>query len=299
MRRSRRRHTNESLDMLLDTITNMFGGIIFIAILVAMMTGRQTIQKTGQIEAATDRLLNMRTDIQEGGSRLLRKADLATFLQGLIREPDVSWDVTLRQLAADTNVAVQRLDRAERQLRHLKDKKAPIDEKLRTASEHGDRLQEEIERLQAAIQGEKKLRTLDARLPVTRITHKRPAHIVLTQGKMFIVDGCSGGLSAVVDETARDVDLTSLPGNQTGIELKSNAGLRIDDHLASTSRWRKLRTAAPSKRYFLYLMVRPDAFKEFLIVRQLAVSAGYDYNVVPLTADDSLILSPARQLMTQ
>lgn len=299
MRRARRNQTDESLDMLLDTITNMFGGIIFIAILVALMTGRQTVQKTDQVEAAADRVVTVRTDIEEGRSRSARKTDLATFLQGLVRKPDMSWDVTLTQLAADMKVAVQRVDRAERQLEQLQDKRVPIDQKLRLASEQAGRQRMAVAQLKIAIQREKELRSVEARLPVTRITHKRPAHIVLTRGRMFIVDGCDGGLFAVVDETARDIVLTPLSENRTKIDLRPNAGLRIDDDLAMNSRWRELLATAPPGQYFLYLTVRPDAYNEFLVLRQLAVSAGYDYNVVPLSADDPLILSPASQLTTQ
>ena len=40
--RRRRRHNDESLDLLLDTICNVFGGIIFIAMLVAILTSSQS-----------------------------------------------------------------------------------------------------------------------------------------------------------------------------------------------------------------------------------------------------------------
>jgi len=297
--RKRRVHTDDSMDMLLDTITNLFGGVIFIAILVALQTGRQTDRTANQVEAAADRLVTLRTNIAEARSRLVRKTDLAAYTQGLVRQPDETWDETLKSLTSDIQAATLRLDQAKRQLQRLQNKREPIDEKLRLASEHGDQLHAEIKQFEAEIQRERELRKLNARLPVTRITNKRPAHIVLTRGKMFIVDGCDGGLSAIVDKTRRDVDLVQLPNDRTKIILLPNAGLRVDDQLARSSRWRQLLITARSEQYFLYLTVRPDAYKEFLILRQLAVSAGYDYDVVPLSANDPLILSPASQMTTQ
>ncbi len=299
MRRTLRSHTGESLDMLLDTITNMFGGIIFIAILVALMTGRQTVHKAEQVDAAADRVVTLRTDIEEGRSRSDRKTDLATFLQGLIRRPDTSWDVTLTQLATDMKAAALRLDRAERQLAQLQDKRAPIDQKLQLASEQAGRQRMAIAQLEIAIQREKELRSVEARLPVTRITNKRPAHIVLARGRMFIVDGCRGGLDALVDRAARDIELVPRPQDCTEIVLLPNAGLRIDGHLERSSRWERLLQVATRDRYFLYLVVFSDTYEEFLLLRQLAVSAGYDYDVVPLSADDPLVMSPASQFTTQ
>lgn len=297
--RVRRVHTDDSMDMLLDTITNVFGGIIFIAILVALLTGSQADRTAGRVEAAADRLVTLRTDLQEGRARMSRKSDLATYLQGLADQPDVTWDDTLVSLAADIDAGRRRLAQAERQLAHLHDKKAPIDEKLQLASEQTAQLRDEIEQLEAAIGREKDLRRLEARLPVTQITHKRPAHIVLTRGRMFVVDGCDGGLITIVEEKTRDVDLVPLPQERTEIVLRSGAGLPIGGGLASTLRWRRLREAAPTARYFLYIVVLPDAYEAFLTLRQLAVSAGYDYDVVPVLANDPLIMSPASQFHTQ
>lgn len=297
--RVRRVQTDDSMDMLLDTITNMFGGIIFIAILVALLTGSQADRTAGRVEAAAGRLVTLRTDLDEGRARVSRKSDLATYLQGLAGQPDVRWDDTLVSLATDVDAGRRRLAQAERQLAHLHDKQAPIDEKLHLASEQTDRLRDEIEQLTAAFRREKDLRRLEARLPVAQITTKRPAHIVLTRGRMFIVDGCDGGLNTIVEEKARDVELVPLPQERTKIVLRSGGGLPVGGNLASTVRWRRLREAAPTARYFLYLVVLPDAHEAFLTLRQLAVSAGYDYDVVPLSADNPLILSPASQFHTQ
>jgi len=285
--------------MLLDTITNVFGGIIFIAILVVLLTRSQVDRTSDRVRAAADRLVNLRTDLVETRTRAKRKQDLAAYLQALVQRPEATWQETLDRLNADIAAAKRRLADDERQLAYLRDRKEPIDEKLRMAADHTAELRAEIERLEATIRREKDLRRLEARLPVTRVTQKRPAHIVLTRGRMFIVDGCDGGLEPVVDPQARDVDLKPLSRAFTRIILRAGGGLPVNDDLPTSARWRRLRHVAPRSEYFLYFAVLPDAYEQFLILRQIAVAAGYEYDVTPVASEDDLILSPALQLHTQ
>ncbi len=299
MTRGRRQPADDSLEMLLDTITNVFGGIIFIAILVALLTGQRAEQATDRAAAGAAQQVNLTTDITALHAEIERKTELSAYLEGLIVAPDTSWDDVLAQLDDDIVAARRRLRTARQQLDRLRDKQTPIDQKLQAAAATREALLSEIQRLEAQIESEQEQRKLNARLPVTRVTRKAPVHIVLTAGRMFILDRCEGGLDKVLDEDQHDVDYFPGGGGQVQVKLRRAGGTPIGPQFGSHPRWRRLLQAASRDRYFLYFVVLPDAYRDFLTLRQLAVAAGYDYEVEPLASKDELVLVPASELHTQ
>lgn len=71
-----KREEGDSLDLLLDTMCNLFGGIVFVALLVALLAGEDASQKVNPGKNPSQELLEREiTNLQEDFDALKRSLD--------------------------------------------------------------------------------------------------------------------------------------------------------------------------------------------------------------------------------
>ncbi len=297
--RGRGSQADDSMDMMLDTITNMFGGIMFIAILLCLLTGGQAGQVTQQTSKSAAHMVSLQTEFDEASAETARKLDLAVYLENLVTEPDTKWTTILTRIAADLEAAKTRFAEAKDALAKMQDKQNTVDQKMQVVEKGTGDLKREVEQLEKEIQREQSVRKLNARLPLSKATQLRPVHLVLSSDRLFILDGESGGFRPVIDAVRRDIDYVEVGNGCTQVKLRRGAGMNVDERLGDSARWTSLRELAPRDSNFLYMIVLPDSYDAFLTLRQIAVASGYDYDVIPLSADSSVILCPGTGFVTQ
>jgi hypothetical protein len=305
------RDCDSSLELLLDTITNTFGGILFIAILVSLMlqsTSRQASQEAARHEpmspleqARLDNRINaLRTDAE-----VLTKRIAAAPLARAAGGDSVSMR-GLEAAAAELQAALD--DRAEAAASMLElqrqaavsraaaaalgDEQAAAEARLAAAEQKVTVAKEEAARLAAAVlalEEDAKVVERTVGLPNLRPSAKEQLGLYLRYDRLFIMHDWEGGrrLGPNTDQFVV-VPVEGDDGVQQVARPKPGAGLPIE---AATVREtvRRLLAPFPPRRFVVSLIVFDDSFDVFQLVKGAIVDAGYEYRPMPLRAGESVV----------
>jgi len=305
-RRARSGFTDDSLDLLLDTVANMFGGIMFIAMLLAILTAARSATapgEAGQSAASVYEALRLRTEVRAAAERVRRleraAEDAAAAAQSDLPEDAMRLKAMRDRLDEDLADARERLEQAERIRDRLGEKFDSTAEIEQTASAEIERLREKRERLQGEIEKALDARRSVARLPVTRRTDKLPVHMALSHGRLFVFHKHEGRPFARPVPNKQDVRIEDFIGGNQRVTLRDDGGFPVTEQIERHPRWRNLVRSVNHERWFISVAVYPDSYREFLQLKTAVLSAGFEYNIVPLEAGDPLVLVPAEGFTTQ
>ena len=291
----RRRHSaiNGSLDLLLDTICNTFGGVLFVAMLVVVML-RMTAKTADAIprEAVTEvELLELerqqaevRTvlDSQRRATEQLSSqqslvdpaaAELWQQLTALQNERDVLIDTRLAtlgrtaKLQASINQVTKALAEIESDEQDLKSRRAEVT---------------------LALDEERKSRTHDADLPRLRTSDKIEVQTALRYGRFYIWHkydnyGIRSGLNTddyiVLEDTPSSIVTTQLPYAGTPIDKSDESHQAVKARLGRFG----------SNRHYIQVTVWLDSFEQFRHIKEVLVTNGFDYRLTPAMAESQFI----------
>ena len=299
---------DSSLELLLDTICNTFGGVLFLAMLVSLLL-TQT-RKRSELEAeATDPVpavsaadlvrLDARADEAERELAQLEAvvADVRK-MGGQMADPGYREKLDAMQEAVRAENALA--SRRVRVLREIADAQAATARAAgKTAATERERAEAESqlevarERLEAAtrereqlVQSAIRLRDDSARAatmsttgraPRERDTDKSEFGVMLKYGRMYLMHNYGTGAREV---NTKDFVLTPGLLNNTA-EPKPNAGLDLKDRSLSAAGLRRYLAPHPARDWYPCLVVHPDSFQEFLTLKAALVSLGYEYRLMP------------------
>ena len=299
---------DSSLELLLDTICNTFGGVLFLAMLVSLLL-TQT-RKRSELEAeATDPVpavsaadlvrLDARADEAERELAQLEAvvADVRK-MGGQMADPGYREKLDAMQEAVRAENALA--SRRVRVLREIADAQAATARAAgKTAATERERAEAESqlevarERLEAAtrereqlVQSAIRLRDDSARAatmsttgraPRERDTDKSEFGVMLKYGRMYLMHNYGTGAREV---NTKDFVLTPGLLNNTA-EPKPNAGLDLKDRSLSAADLRRYLASHPAREWYPCLVVHPDSFQEFLTLKAALVSLGYEYRLMP------------------
>ena len=274
-----------SLELLLDTICNTFGGVVFIAILIVVLlqltgTGSPNASPDAvQPQAAADlherlqaslaRLKSLRAAAAQQQS-LLSDLDakapkgLADEIRALQRQRDDLHDQRLQRIAE--------LSKAKLETNALNTKQAELDSRVAE-------LRVKLAAAQKNLQAETAARTEDAKLPELRDTDKLEVPLLLRNGRLcFLYRSKADGEIVLNDKecsmTGARREVAPLPGK--GLEIHSAGG----DGDKITARLKQF----DNGDYYIAAFVWPDSFALFRHVRDSIVKNGFEYRLVPVAA---------------
>jgi hypothetical protein len=300
---SRRRRGGEgdefgSLDLLLDTICNMFGMFIFIGMLVSLMASARSTQMIEQgkpVTAATDPLAADREVVQRLRERVQQAEANAV--------PDAVVDQARGKLAAlqASNQEVERRTKAMERLFKEGDARMEV-----IASEL-PRLRSDVQRLQVEVDAQSKVSGTKLRAPRRRaVEGMMPVQVVLWHDRVYWInpwiDRLDEPCRAWSEWNGEAVDLTAGPvcdirecfrgGGQwliRSVPLRADGGLVVpadsDDWKASLA---KLLGRLRADRQVISLKVAPDSHAAFQRVRDVIAESGIAYDVSPIRIDDGV-----------
>lgn len=289
---ARRREAGSSLELLLDTICNTFGGVVFIAILVIIL-----MQMSGEPQTASPpdqsqqkELLAWEDRRAEAEARLKSLREAAAQQEAIFDQLVDSEDQALvAELAA---LQSRRGELSEERLKSLGDvSQAQIksNEAAARLSALKSRLQEAPKRiaaLESALQQEIARRTQTARLPVERETRKREIPVLLQAGRLhsFYVVHPNGATEFNDAECAK-----SPAGQGEKVRTRPGTGIALEDSDASREALGQRFKYLDSRTDYIGVFIWPDSFAQFRAFKDQLVERKFEYRLVPMSPDGVVV----------
>lgn len=281
-RRSRSREDEDALELFLDAMSNMFGGVVFIAVAVVVLL-QFTVRPSpttadgldeAPIDEATPRIAAVRAEI-EALEGVLAAAGGAV---------DPSSETRPERVRYDTLLASREAARAE--VEHLEAEAARRRvelENVRRVNEAAQLDQEQsqsaLAQARAALEEARRRPPQRLRVPRFQQTTKQEFPVLLRAGRLVTVFRAGpGGVTTQLNRAALFID----PEDQT-VRGKDRAGLTLGGGAeARALLLERLKPLDPA-RHYVAIAVWPDSFDEAALLRDTLIDLGFEYglNFVP------------------
>jgi hypothetical protein len=259
----RRRSLTDSLQLLVDTICNLFGSIVIISLLMAVVSKDTTTDAA----AASARTAELRRQVEQTQSELddarRLQSRLTTDTNDLQRLSLAAQIAELKTISASNEAFLKTNALTIAQLPHAEP--ASMDDLLKRKSALGSDLKSitnQISRLKQA-----SVRQL--RLPREHATGKKTCYIIVRYGKLYPVDFISGDHRELNTQT---LDWRETADGQTAIPRR-DLGL---DTAAGLTAFARLFNDIPAATYSIHFLVYEDSFAAFLTARKIPLARNYD-----------------------
>ena len=296
--------TQSSFELLLDTITNTFGGVLFMAILVAIllkMSGKTSESKVLESPSRTE-LIQLESELSDELRKLeasRRAVDVQNAL--LAAFATVASRKQLEQLhaAAATRdaLAAERM----RTLKELTRTQTEIDTEVQEITDLDRNLADarrDAKAQRQALQSEIKSRQRTAEMPVERRTAKMEVAMILRYGRFYSVYKRDQNLFRRQFNTDEFVVIAN-EASTIRVTPKPYAGIAVDDTDESEGRIsQRVGHYDPRKVYFA-IGVWLDSFDEFVHLKKVLVERGFEYRLMLMEDGKSIVESSNVNPMVQ
>jgi hypothetical protein len=298
----RRQKNKDSLDLLLDTMCNTFGGIVLIAILVALLAGgRLQLSPT----ASSLDVSQIRTQAEE---EVVRLQSVANRLRQRITDEGLERKVDLLRHREELQVQIASLNQQQKheetvlhQIETLNplERKAALETELEQAKDHTQSIQKmsgelekdvaarknNLNRLNEQVRLSLEAAVLQLRYPKEHETSKQRIYVLIKHGRLYPTENLDGGRNeTTISWTELLGDSIARPRPSAGIDPMHDAG-QTEALFAGIN---------PQLRYVAFI-VFGDSFVEFRVAQRYCVRHGLDYGWSPKpTSDDAIFSSNGR-----
>ena len=307
----RRRNTveaSDSLDLLLDTICNTFGGVLFMAMLICLLSGGPAKPKRPEAEAAArERLRQLealeRRERSEAGAdeRLARarrdlaaaEANVARWAETLELPPERATALVV-QLSNESNRVREALAAGE-VVASLSGEAAELREKLAAAEEQLRQSRQKLTAVERAAEAARERAKTTLRVPTARETDKRQAVVFVSGGRMYAGiypdDSYRRGVP-LFRGTANNGGRDSLgPGD---LPDKLGSPVVADAAAARAALAEQRVTGLDPQRDFVMFAVWPDSHEAFRLLRDAAGEKGLGYGLLLMDAGAAVTFGDAK-----
>jgi hypothetical protein len=279
---------DDSLDLLLDTITNTFGGVLFLAILVTVLL--QSTEPPRQSEAASN------AGEVELGTRTATLAALHDTIDTM-RAAGADQKESLRQIrnTAEGKAAfelkelrglVSAMEREnDERRRQLAWAEAATKEMEREQSEEDEALAElttELAMAKTAYEEELAKRKMSAGLPETHATERVEYVLALRHDRVYCIYKPLARLRGELN--VDDFDVLTEGYSSMTILPNRNRGIPVKDPGLTKSLEARLQGVSPQS-YHMCVLIWRDSFDAFASLRQAMVSLGFEYRTIIMDED--------------
>ena len=309
----RRRDKDSSLELLLDTITNTFGGILFIAILLSLLlksssrTAHEATSRSEPMSAVEQAALESRVaDLQQDAAILRRRVGAAT--QPGDSQADDSLLGKLSAAAATVETAVakraeavrntlesqreaasatEQCETLEQDRKAVKKRLEEAENRLATAREEAARLAEAALQLDRPPGATEIVQTVG--LPSLRPSVKTEVGLYVRFDKIFMMHAWQNG-QRMGPNTAQFV-IVALPDGESVRQVarpKPDAGMLVNAATITTDLRRLLQPFSPDQ-FVISMVVFEDSFDVFQLIKSTIVQIGYDYRPRGLKPGGSVV----------
>ena len=279
---------SDSLDLLLDTICNTFGSIVFLSLLVVILVGRRTQQiPPAASQRSQARLVELQIDterLQQQLERLRRNAQ------------------ELPDLPSATAAELARLERLEQQYERLTQVRNRQLSRIAADQTRRNQLIAQAQALQRALQRvQRRVGTLRAQvrqarasaqrsmgLPRLRSSQLREAAFLVKNGRLYAVHR-PGRFDNVRYEPAlkfSDECRWVNRGNHTVLEPLPSKGTTLSPQNAPAVR-KKLARFNPKTEHLAFF-VWEDSFQHWELIRKQVEELGFRYALIPMKPENAV-----------
>lgn len=288
----------DSLEMLLDTITNTFGGILFLTILVAILvqfSGKKQTQfeETKNDERAIPSELEFElqtlltaVEAQEKTIADFRNENSEETLEEILqlsKQKQAILNDIRERTESDASVAGENIELAA----ELEDTKS----QLQPARDEEKTLKKEVRQEIAK-------RTQTARLPSLRTTQKSEFPTVMRYGRLYFLHATK--MNKLLRQYNKDEFIfLSDKGDIVSITPKPYAGLIIDDSLQLEEELGKRLLTLEKQSDYLAIAISEDSFDTFKHLRRVLVQLGWEYRLIPLAKGEVIQETAIEEALVQ
>lgn len=279
-----------SLDMLLDTLCNTFGGIILIALLLALSVNKKSVELYDKLVKTDDnqsdlirereQLRNSLIDLKDENIEILEDLEDDAYSK---REEIEEIKDNLDDLNSDSS-SLEKLAQLEKEkLQDMLDVESTIEEERLT-------MEEELSRLEAIFEHQELSKELKKKpyrkvsLPQQKDTRKKPLPVIVAHGKMYPMISINIGS---VEKNEEGLLWNQTPDDRFQVKVDPEKGVDPMNDDALDLFLSSVRDAPRSVRqdFFLNLFVYSDSenFAIFNKIRDEAVLRKLDYNWIPIS----------------
>lgn len=309
-RRSKSGDEFGSLDLLLDTVCNMFGLFIFIGIIVAILAGarsKELITKASPAGAtASDPLSQERSALQR-----LR----AMVADAEKKSPDEGESLIASGKLTSLRDANQKTSKKTKELASI----------LKSGGERSEALQVELPSLRAEIERLESDLQIEAASPDKKVRAPRkrevegmlPVQVILWRDRLYWINPWVGSIDEPCTRWSEwninAVDMSAHPESvvhecfrgggqwiERRVPLLAAGGLEVGQE--GVREWeqplRELLGRLSTKNHVISLKVTPDSHRAFGPVRSLIAEKGFAYEVSPIQMDDGIYRDEIRDGVT-
>ena len=293
MTRRRRRVAESSLELLLDTICNTFGGVLFLAILVSVLlrtTSRFDLPETKPAPSAAD-LAQLAQRQEEASARLQALRQAAAQQQRIVEQftrPENAdlLDAVAKLRARRDALSDERL-RLLGQIAKSKAKSLEVTAELEQLDVSIATAAREVQAVELALQSELSSRTQTARLPRERASLKQEVGVVLRFDRLYIwhkYDQFGSRIGLNTDEFV----VTKEESGYLETKPKPYAGVPAADPEFHDELRTRLKLFNPSRQH-VTVLVWDDSFDAFQAVKKALIDEGFEYRLMPLKDGDPVM----------
>ena len=272
---------DDSLGLLLDTICNSFGAVVFLSLLVAIMLKNSPTLRKGAFE-------RRRAELELALSRVERKivewGEIHCVQREQMRRIDAQVPAVvadIRDLSAAANDVKQRCEQLARTIRDRQQSAEDAQAQLQSLAARLADAKRERAAARIALEAEVSSRSLHARTSRVRGTDKSEIAVHLRYDRLYVWHRYAGDGRRLGLNTDEFVVLENHP-NYLETAPRPDAGIPVLDSGMEASIRQRLKQF-DSRFHYLGVVVWPDSYDAFQAMKAVMVGAGYEYRLVPAT----------------
>lgn len=281
MARRRNSEDNSSLELLLDTMTNAFGGVLFLAILICVQLKDRAEVSAEQpdLQSEITRLEAEKAVLEvQLQSQLRQKQTAEQFLEHYGNQSDLVALEHLRQIQERVEELAMKDSGLAEEIARIQEQESQSARELEALARANDSTQQELLRMRAELESEIDKRTISGKLPRRRRSSKNEVALAIKFDRLYQI---------VTAGAYNETDLQIRKSNRgTELEPKSNGGTEL---AGPTMRGKVLAAIDGSPNtHYVAIAVWPDSFDQFQAVKQYIIAAGFEYRLIMMNDDEPL-----------
>jgi len=310
MKRKRSNEENSSLELLLDTMCNTFGGIMFIAILLVIICSMNDFTKPTPEENVKSKITpkqveELKAQVRLKKMRLDKALSKIKIPTNMINSKELTLSIDYQRLKgqlAKTNI--EKIILADDLKDHIqKQKQIEIQNMVDSQTLRNDkkkirRIKQDNSKLKLKIKiANNAASTYEITPPAEKIINKKPAFAVVKNNRLYLLRKSSS--INLVQENGFNKDafsdscqlFFSYNNRKLRFTPKPECGELINSDLLVKKNIEKAYKLFPKNSYFIWFMVHADSIKSFINIRKYLLRNKFNFQWQPYMNDANLTIS--------